>query len=232
MKKEIVKEFRKEQVWIKVVYYGLFTLVGFALLRFSDQGITNPIKYVPMIFYCFAFLTILTYFANRIKGDYELLYFGLINVVVGTFVLVNIYYPNSGFILSDAVLLYSILNVINSGYACIRELQERKLSFFMKTAITFMLLFLGVFVVSALYDKVEFGTLILGYYFSAFGLLYLLSVFTNVVLSNKKTQKKILDYITYEDEKEEEEKPKKEVKAKPTTKRVVKDRTIKKIKRK
>ena len=64
------------------------------------------------------------------------------------------------------------------------------------------------------------------------GLLYLLSVFTNVVLSNKKTQKKILDYITYEDEKEEEEKPKKEVKAKPTTKRVVKDRTIKKIKRK
>lgn len=232
MKKEILKEFKKEQVWIKVVYYGLFTLVGLALLRFSDQGITNPIKYVPMIFYCFAFLTILTYFANRIKGDYELLYFGLINVVVGTFVLVNIYYPNSGFILSDAVLLYSILNVINSGYACVRELQERKLSFFMKTAITFMLLFLGVFVVSALYDKVEFGTLILGYYFSAFGLLYLLSVFTNVVLSNKKTQKKILDYITYEDEKEEEEKPKKEVKAKPTTKRVVKDRTIKKIKRK
>ena len=130
MKKEILKEFKKEQVWIKVVYYGLFTLVGLALLRFSDQGITNPIKYVPMIFYCFAFLTILTYFANRIKGDYELLYFGLINVVVGTFVLVNIYYPNSGFILSDAVLLYSILNVINSGYACVRELQERKLSFF------------------------------------------------------------------------------------------------------
>ena len=233
MKKEILKEFKKEQVWIKVVYYGLFTLVGLALLRFSDQGITNPIKYVPMIFYCFAFLTILTYFANRIKGDYELLYFGLINVVVGTFVLVNIYYPNSGFILSDAVLLYSILNVINSGYACVRELQERKLSFFMKTAITFMLLFLGVFVVSALYDKVEYGTLILGYYFSAFGLLYLLSVFTNVVLSDKKTQKKILDYITY-DEKEEvkEEKPKKEVNTKTTTKRVVKDRTIKKIKRK
>ena len=233
MKKEILKEFKKEQVWIKVVYYGLFTLVGLALLRFSDQGITNPIKYVPMIFYCFAFLTILTYFANRIKGDYELLYFGLINVVVGTFVLVNIYYPNSGFILSDAVLLYSILNVINSGYACVRELQERKLSFFMKTAITFMLLFLGVFVVSALYDKVEFGTLILGYYFSAFGLLYLLSVFTNVVLSDKKTQKKILDYITY-DEKEEvkEEKKKKEVNTKTTTKRVVKDRTIKKIKRK
>ena len=232
MKKEILKEFKKEQVWIKVVYYGLFTLVGLALLRFSDQGITNPIKYVPMIFYCFAFLTILTYFANRIKGDYELLYFGLINVVVGTFVLVNIYYPNSGFILSDAVLLYSILNVINSGYACIRELQERKLSFFMKTAITFMLLFLGVFVVSALYDKVEFGTLILGYYFSAFGLLYLLSVFTNVVLSDKKTQKKILDYITYDEKEVKEEKPKKEVNTKTTTKRVVKDRTIKKIKRK
>ena len=31
MKKEILKEFKKEQVWIKVVYYGLFTLVGLAL---------------------------------------------------------------------------------------------------------------------------------------------------------------------------------------------------------
>ena len=227
MKKEVVKEFKKEHIWIKIVFYGLFALMGLELLHFPQLGVTNPIRYVPMVFYFLAFLSLLTYFVNRIKEEYELLWFGLINVIVGTFVLTNVFYPNSGFILADAVLLYSILNVINSGYSCFRDLRDKKISFFMKAAVTFMLLFLGVFVVSSLYDKVEFGSLILGYYFTAFGLLYLLEIFTNVVLSNKRTQRKIMSYITY-DEEEEVKKPEK----KNSPKKVVKDKKKKKIKRK
>lgn len=221
MNKVVLKEFNKEHLSIKVIFYCLFTLVGFELLHFSDLGFSDPIGYIPVIFYCFAFLSLFTYFLNRVEGSYELLYFGLINVITGTFVLVNMYYPDSGFILSDAVLLYSILNVINGIVSCSKLFKEKKILFFMKTAITILLLFLGVFVVSALYDKVEFGTLILGYYFVAFGLLNLLEMFTNIIFSNKKIQKKVLSYIYFDDEEESKIK-----------KRVVKDRTIKKIKRK
>ena len=241
MNKEVLKEFKKEQLWVKIVFYGLFALIGFELLHFSNIGFTNPIKYIPVLFYTFAFLAILAYFANRIKDDYELLLFGLINVVVGTFTLVNNLYPNSGFILADAVLLYSILNVINGGYTCIRLLKEKNLRVFMKMAVTFMLLFMGVFVVSAIYDKVEFGTLILGYYFTAYGLIYLLEIFTNVVIANKKLQKTIINYVDLGDTPEEEVKEEKPVakvtrtkkeETKKTTRKTVKNRTIKKIKRK
>ena len=233
MNKVVLKEFKKEYIWIKIIFYGLFTLVGLELLHFSDLGFGDPINFIPMIFYCFAFLSIFTYFANRVEGNYELLYFGLINVLVGTFVLVNTYYPNSGFILADAVLLYSIANVLNSGYTCYKLFKEKNLSFFVRAAITVMLLFLGVFVVSALYGKVEFGTLILGYYFSAFGLLYLLEIFTSIVLGDKKTQKRLLNYISFEeDEKEIVEKKASVEKKTQTNKKVVKNRTVKKIKRK
>ncbi len=218
----VLKEFKKEHLSIKIIFYCLFTLVGFGLLHFSDLGFSDPIGYIPGVFYCFAFLSLFTYFLNRVEGNYELLFFGLINVITATFVLANIYYPDSGFILSDAVLLYSILNVINSSYSCSKLFKEKKIMFFMKSAITILLLFLGVFVISALYDKVEFGVLILGYYFVAFGLLNLLEIFANVIFSNKKLQKRLLNYIYFDEEKEESK----------TNKRVVKDRTIKKIKRK
>ena len=227
MDKIVLKEFKKEHLWIKLILYGLFTLVGFKLLHFSNIGFTNPIKYVPMLFYTFAYLSLLTYFVNRVKGNYELLHFGLINIIVGSFVLVNVYYPNSGFILSDAVLLYSILNVLNSGYTCIKEIREKNMAFFMKAAITLLLLFLGVFVVVELYDKVEFGTLILGYYFALFGLLYLLEVFSNLLINNKRIQKSVMDFIEADEKLE-----KKVLEPKEPTKRFVKDRTIKKIKRK
>ncbi len=222
MNKVILKEFNKEHLSIKVIFYCLFTLVGFELLHFSDLGFINPIGYIPAIFYCFAFLSLFTYFLNRVEGTYELLYFGLINVITGTFILVNIHYPDSGFILSDGVLLYSILNVINCTISCSKLFKEKNIRFFMKSAITILLLFLGVFVVSALYDKVEFGVLILGYYFVAFGLLNLLEIFTNIIFNNKKLQKKLLSYIYFDEEKEEDK----------INKRIVKDRTIKKIKRK
>ncbi len=236
MNKVVLKEFSKEQLWIKVVFYGLFALVGFELLHFSNIGFTNPIKYVPVIYYTFAFLSLVTYFGNRIKGDYELLYFGLINVIVGTFTLVNNLYPNSGFILADAVLLYSIANVLNKGFSCNRLLREKNVNFFSKISITILLLFLGVFVVSSLYNKIEVGTLILGYYLVTFGLLSLLEPFIAILMNNQSIKKYILYLLSYEkvEKKEEkvskkEEKPKKEEsKEKPK----IKNRTIKKIKKK
>ena len=235
MNNVVLKELKKEHIMIKVILYGLLTLVGLELLHFSNIGFTNPIRYVPMIFYIFAFLSLIAYFGNRIKGNYELLFFGLINVITGTFVLVNVFYPNSGFILSDAVLLFSILNVLNSINTCLKLWEEKNVSAYMKVAITILLLFLGVFVVSALYDKVDFGTLILGYYFMAFGLFQLLDIFSLYLLSNKDYQKKILNYFNStkkEKEEKQESKEEKEDKEKKKEKKSVKNRTIKKIKRK
>ncbi len=236
MKKEVLKEFDRPILLFDILLYGVYTLIGFVLLNLADLGLNNPFIYSPFIFYTFAFFSVLAYFINRRKNDYEYLLFGFINVLTATFILVYMNYPDSGFILADAVLLYSIANVLNKGFSCNRLLREKNVNFFSKISITILLLFLGVFVVSSLYNKIEVGTLILGYYFVTFGLLSLLEPFIAILMNNQSIKKYILNLLSYDkvEKKEEkvskkEEKPKKEEsKEKPK----IKNRTIKKIKKK
>ncbi|MBR4178494.1 MAG: hypothetical protein IKR57_04010 [Bacilli bacterium] len=202
MKKEVVKEFDRTILAIDIMLYCIFITVGFVLLHFSEIELINPIKYASPLFYMFGFFSLLAYFLNRRKGDYELLIFGFINVCVGSFVLIYMSFPDTGFILADAVLIYSIANVINKAFNCKRLLLEKDINFFTKASIAILLLFLGVFVVSSLYTKVEVGSLILGYYFVVFGLLSLLEPLMAILVKNIKIENKILEFLTYEEEEE------------------------------
>ena len=238
MKKVVLKEFEHKHIIFDIIFYTIFVLFGFALMTFADMGLRNVINHAPCIFYTFAFFSILVYFVNRRKDDYEYLFFGFINVMVGSFIVIYTYYPNTGFILSDAILLYSIANVLNKCYSCKRLIEERNINFFVKISITMLLLFLGVFVVSALYDKVELGILILGYYFATFGLLSLLEPLSYILFEDKKIREFIFEFLSYntkddkndkvevkEVKKEEEVKEEKEVKP---VKKVTKKTTAKK----
>ena len=197
MNKVILKEFDRKYIIVDIIFYCLLVLLGFILLNFAEMGLSDPIKYAPFMFFSIAFFSIFAYFVNRRKDEYEFLLFGFINVVVATFILVYTAYPDSGFILADAVLLYSIANVLNKGYSCKKMVEERDINFFTKVSVTTLLLFLGVFVVASLYNKVEVGILILGYYFIIFGLLSLLEPLNSIVLKNEKLQKRIFDLLSY-----------------------------------
>ena len=229
MNKVVLKEFERKHIIVDIVFYCLLVILGFVLLNFGEMGLSNPIKHAPCMFYSIAFFSILAYFVNRRKDEYEFLLFGFINVVVGTFILVYTAYPDSGFILADAVLLYSIANVLNKGYSCKKMVEERDINFFTKVAITTLLLFLGVFVVASLYNKVEVGILILGYYFIIFGLLSLLEPLNSIVLGNKELQKRIFNALSY-DQVEKNDTPvvNEEVKEEPVKKATTKTRTTKK----
>ena len=204
MKKEVIKEFDRTVLSIDIMLYVIFITVGFILLHFSEIELINPIKYASPLFYMFGFFSLLAYFLNRRPGDYELLIFGFINVCVGSFVLIYMSFPDTGFILADAVLVYSLANVINKGFNCKRLLLEKNVNFFTKTAVTVLLLFLGVFVVSSLYTKIEVGSLILGYYFIVFGLLSLLEPLMSILIKNVTIENKILDFLSYNNEEKEE----------------------------
>ena len=198
MNKVVLKEFERKHLVFDIALYLIYVVTGFVLLNFSEMGLTNPIKYSPYIFYMFAFFCEVAYFANRRKDDYELLLLGFINVVTATFILIYMAYPDSGFILADAVLLYSIANVLNKGYSCNRLIDKKDFNFFPKVSVTILLLFLGVFVVASLYSKIEVGVLILGYYFIIYGLLSLLEPFNEILLKNKKFENYLLDLLSYE----------------------------------
>ena len=217
MKKVVIKEFDKTHLIIDIMLYTIFVVVGFILLNFSEIELLNPVRYASPLFFMFGFFSLLAYFMNRREGDYELLIFGFINVCIAAFILVYISFPNSAFIMADAVLVYSIANVINKGYHCKQLLKNRDVNFFTKLSVTILLLFLGVFVVSSLYTKIEVGSMILGYYFIIFGLLSLLEPLISILTRNVRIEKYILEFLAYEDNKEEEkevvkEEPKKELK--------------------
>ena len=200
MNKVVFKESGKKQVIVDIIYYCAYVVLGFALLNFADMGLGDPIYHAPCMFFSLAFFAILAYFINRREGDYEFLFEGFINIVVATFILVYTAYPDSGFILADAVLLFSIANVLNKGYSCKLLIDKKDINFFPKITITILLLFLGVFVVASLYDKVEVGVLILGYYFIIFGLLSLLEPLDSIVLGNRSLKRRIIYALSYDEE--------------------------------
>ena len=203
MNKIVIKEFDKTYLILDIMMYTVFVVTGFILLNFSEIELLNPIKYASPLFFMFGFFALLTYFLNRREGDYESLLFGFINVCLGAFVLIYVSFPNSAFIMADAVLVYSIANVINKGYHCKLLLEKKDINFFPKVAVTILLLLLGVFVVSALYTKIEVGSLILGYYFIIFGLLSLLEPLIAILTKNVKLESYILEFLSYENKEEE-----------------------------
>ncbi len=227
MKREVLKESEKNYVVLDIMLYCVFVVTGFILLNFSDIELLNPIKYASPLFFMFGFFSLLVYFFNRQARDYELLIFGFINVCIGAFIMLYISFPDTGFIMADAVLVYSVANVINKGYSCKELFDKKDINFFIKLSVTILLLLLGVFVVSSLYTKIEVGSLILGYYFIIFGLLSLLEPLMSILIKNVKIEKYILEALSYE---KIEEKPIKSEPNKNSSKKKLKTKTIKKLK--
>ncbi len=223
MNKVVLKEYEGKLLIIDIMLYCMFIVVGFVLLNFPLIDKINPMEYAAPLFYMFAFFSLLAYFLNRKKGDYELLIFGFINVCVASFILIYESYPDCGFILADAVLIYSIANVLNKGYHCGKLLQQRNTNFFIKTAVTVLLLFLGVFVVSSLYTKVEAGSMILGYYFVILGLLSLFEPLMEILMKNQKIEKIMLDFLANETVSDKEKNQTKKVTKKEENKKPIKE---------
>ena len=227
MKKVVIKETENNLIILDIMLYVVFVVVGFILLNFSDIELLNPMEYASPLFYMFGFFSLLIYFFNRSNRDYELLIFGFINVCIASFILVFQTFPNTGLILSDAILVYSICNVINKGYSCKTLIKNKDLNFFPKVSITILLLFLGVFIVSSLYLNSEVGSLILGYYFAIFGLLSLFEPLMSILIKNVKFETHMLKLLNYEAKEEKKVMKPRELK-KETIKRISKKRVSRK----
>jgi len=200
MKRKIFKETERTLIGLDMMLYIVFVTMGYLVLSVTDYLSVDPIELSSPLFYMFGFFSILVYFLNRRKGNYEYLIFGLINVVTATFVLRNTYYVDSGFILGDAILIYSIANVLNKGYHTKKLMDERNINFIPKLVVTVLLTFLGVFVVFCLNNKIEVGSLILAYYFIIFGLLSLFEPLVYILAGNATISNYLYSLLDYDKE--------------------------------
>ena len=221
MKKEIIKEKDKTLIGLDIMLYVIYAVVGYILLRVSDVVSFDPVDCASPLLYMFGFFSLLTYFLNRRKDDYEQLFFGFINIVTAKFLLVNAYYPNTGFVMADALLIYSIAIVLNKGYHAKKLLEKGDINFFVKLPMTVILTILGILVVANIYNKIDVGNTILGYYFLVFGLISLLEPLMYILLSNNGLAA-WLTMLTLDEKETKKEAPRK-------VKEIVNKKPIKKI---
>lgn len=189
MKKVVIKEFDRTLLGVDLMLYCFFVVVGYIMLRFPELDSIKATEYISPIFYMFAFMSLVAYFVNRRPNDYEFLFFGLINIIVGTYVLVNELFPNSCLIVGSAVLIYSIANVLNKGYHTNKMINNNDINVFAKLAITILLTMLSLIVVVDLYNHEEGTSMVLGYYFMGFGLVSLLEPLLMILTRNPKIEK-------------------------------------------
>lgn len=187
--KVILKETEKTILAVDILFYLAYALCGCILIIFPQIEVFGPIKYTSSIFYFLGLFSLVAYFINRRKNNYEFLLLGLSNILVGTFIYVYSYYDNTGFILGNAILIYSLANVLNKGWHSYNLSKRNDINMFPKLGITILLSLLGFLVITNLYKSMTMQTLILGYYFLVFGIISLIEPIMLIVMKNKKLNK-------------------------------------------
>lgn len=198
---EIIKESNKTHLAVDVMLYFVYVLVGYLLIRFPQIEELKPIEYAPVIFYTIGFFSLIAYFINRRKGNYEFLFLGLINIATGTFITFNAYTEDTGKALGYAILIYSLLVVLNKGYHTVKLSKEKNINSFAEAGVTIMLVLLGFLVLQNLFKSQTMQTLILGYYFLVFGIFSLIEIGLILLLRIPKINKYFEDLINDRDTK-------------------------------
>lgn len=204
--KSVVKEFDKSIYVIDIMFYTIMTAIGFFLLSSEVSAKLEIFQYTVSIFFIIAFFSLLSYFLNRRKDDYEFLYFGLINICVAVFILVNRISSDIYYIIGNSILFYVLAFGLNKIVSCYRLIKNKNLNYIPKTAITVLIVILSCFVIYELKGKIDVAYMIFGYYFIGFGLLSLIEVLLIILLNGKTFRKELIEVLNYDEVKPTEKK--------------------------
>lgn len=198
MRKVVIKEFDRKLFGIDIMLYLIVAVIGFSLLKITDSTTIDTIIFIPSAFYIIGFFALVAYFTNRRKGDYEFLMFGLINVISATLIIANQYSIDEGMILADVMLFYVISNLLNKCYHSCMLIKEKNINFFPKVSISIILALLGGVIVYELYNKSSVGSVIMSYYFCAYGLICTLEPLLLIIMKNPNVENKMLSIVKYD----------------------------------
>ena len=164
MKKKVLKEYDGILLGVDIIFYSIFVIIGSILLESQYLEHIKAVDYTMPIFYCLGFFSLVAYFVNRRPDDYEFLFFGLINIIIATYISNNNFYDSS-IILGRVICLYTLAVALNKkdDYDMIPNLIS-----------TILLTILGIFVSYHFINGMVIESILLGYYFIGFGVFGLL----------------------------------------------------------
>lgn len=196
-------------------------IIGIITTVFKSFGLVDIVLYASILFYVFAFFSIIAYFVKRNKGDYETLLLSLINIITATvmFVLKG---QDELMVLGLGMTLYTIMMVFNRMYKIICLKNENSFMWIVKFVTTFLIGVLGALTAYNLFNEVSVQTLLYGYYFITLGVIMTLENTIDLVVTDDKFDKAMKKIIAEEDSKNklEEIKEEKVVKEEKTIKEV------------
>lgn len=196
-------------------------IIGIITTVFKSFGLVDIVLYASILFYVFAFFSIIAYFVKRNKGDYETLLLSLINIITATvmFVLKG---HDELMVLGLGMTLYTIMMVFNRMYKIICLKSENSFMWIVKFVTTFLIGVLGALTAYNLFNEVSVQTLLYGYYFITLGVIMTLENTIDLVVTDDKFDKAMKKIIAEEDSKNklEEIKEEKVVKEEKTVKEV------------
>lgn len=197
--KRVIKEFDRTLYSVDIMLYSIMSLMGYFLINFKLSSGEEIYKYITTIFFVFAFFSLLAYFLNRRKQDYEFLYFGLINVCVAGFLIFNKTNSDLYFIIGNSVLFYVLAYTLNKIISCYKLVKQKSLNYMPKSAITILIIALSFIVILELKDKMDVAYMIFGYYFLGFGLLSLIEVLLIILFNGKTFRKELIEVLNYDE---------------------------------
>ncbi len=167
-----------------LIILGIFNLV------FPYIGMEDLLFYTSMVFLLYAVFTFVCYMWARKEGDYELLLLTITNIIVGVF----LYLCRDGniqVVLGTSVLAFS-LQAIGVRLNQIMLLKKKKdNTFYAKLTTTILLTILTLLVVLNLYTGTTVQTMLFGYYFIVYGIIWFLDTGLYFATSTKKFDKYI-----------------------------------------
>lgn len=178
-------------------------IMGIIIMIFKAFGLTDIILYVSILFYIFAFFSIIAYFIKRREGDYELLLLSLINIIVATYMFV-FQNDNLPMILGSAMTVYTILMVANRGYKVLMLKNQDNFVWTVKFIMTFLLAFVGILTTINLFNETTVQTMMMGYYFISTGVLMTIESAIELFVTDRAFNK-IVSKLIDEEPKELEE---------------------------
>ena len=199
MRRRVVKEFDKTIYAIDIMLYAIMGIIGYMLLQFSGMPNLDVEQYIIGIFFIFGFISLLAYFLNRRKGDYEFLFFGAINILVAVFIKLNAVHNDLNYIVSISLLFYSLAYFLNKIIHVCKLVKEKNLNSIPKISVSLLVVVLTLVTMVTVYTKFDVAIMIYGYYFIGFALLSLIEVLLILLFNGKTFRKKLIDMLNYDD---------------------------------
>lgn len=167
---------------IFLICLGIFNLV------YPYIGMEDLLFYTSMIFLLFAFVTLVCYLWSRKEGDYELLLLTITNIIVGVFLFLC-REKNVQVILGTAVLAFFVQAIAVRIRQIIFLKKKKDNLYFSKLTISVLLSVLTLLVVFNLYTGTTVQTMLFGYYFIVYGIIWLLDCSLGLLVNTKKVKK-------------------------------------------